>query len=947
MSYIIESSIIGSVLVGFILLIRFLIKDYMKKSIIYYLWFILIIKLLIPFGPESKLSLFNLINITSNEETNLVSNNYKLLNEELSSNPSNIINSTIDNDINLHLDNEIITNDPNEDSINKDNINFSYKEVLFVIWIIGVVIITAKILISYLKLKLNINKEYKEYKNYDLDIDISKEIKFLSIKRNIEVRITNEINSPSLCGIINPKILIPLNMINNINKDEMKYIVIHELFHYKRKDILVSWLTSIVRTIHWFNPIILFGLSTMRSDCESACDEMVLSKLDDNENIKYGNTIINVLHLINSKNTVPGTTSMVTNKKRIKDRIKSIAENKKFDSKTIFLGVIAIAILAVVVLTNRLSSENLNLVDSSSIKEVKIKVMPSSPKEKTIDSEEDIEKIVDYINSIKVKNKKKEFYKGWEVSVVLKGDKDYIISFVGNSINIDGIQYTIDNKTIENIKKLYNDLNYEENNVVENKGKNSNNNSYEVFLNKVNSDGYNIVSGSSFGGKITLPNELNSSSSIYEGYNKSLENGYNLEHYLGKEVNLISFHIDNTQGIQEIIGLLNDDILVGYWLSPIYNTKGESEVNKILNELSVKTVEDIYYITLIKYLVVNFDLKVEEASKNTLTTKDNGYFAESYTIKVNNEEVKIYEYNDERAALSEIALFNGDDYNEISYARDYILTDMEELGNSKRVYLKNKIICLYNGNNEEIKKALSSILEEPLVKLNKDKLRISEQDVTLIYPCQWRGMQEPREVVIGEETYKIDSNKIKQNKNRCEVKISTNNLLQRMRSFDEDELYIKWENKFAGDNNKTFLTKITRNDFIRVSQINGGYIDDNLVHPEIEINTNDKTLIGEKLYEEYIKMHSTNWFFNLRNGINKEPELSVSESKINDVSLISEGKNIFTVCISYDIKAANENSPWYAGNGVVEGNWIINKVTFLDIEKTEENKYRIINIYTG
>ena len=831
MSYIIESSIIGSVLVGFILLIRFLIKDYMKKSIIYYLWFILIIKLLIPFGPESKLSLFNLINITSNEETNLVSNNYKLLNEELSSNPSNIINSTIDNDINSHLDNEIITNDPNEDSINKDNINFSYKEVLFVIWIIGVVIITAKILISYLKLKLNINKEYKEYKNYDLDIDISKEIKFLSIKRNIEVRITNEINSPSLCGIINPKILIPLNMINNINKDEMKYIIMHELFHYKRKDIIVSWLTSIVRTIHWFNPIILFGLSTMRSDCESACDEMVLSKLDDNENIKYGNTIINVLHLINSKNTVPGTTSMVTNKRRLKDRIKSIAENKKFGSKTIFLGVIAIAILAVVVLTNRLSSENLNLVDSSSIKEVTMIVMPSPSKGKIIDRAEDIKKIVDHINSIKVKDKKQGVYKGYEINIKLTGEENYDISFVGDYININGVQYTASSKEIYKLRNLYDSINYEERDIVS-------------------------------------------------------------------------------------------------------------------NEITESGSENLNFYSLIKKLI-DKNLEVKLIAEKTLSNNDNVYSVDFYTIEVNDEELKIYEYNDERAALSEIALFNGDDYNEISYATDYILIDMKELGNSKQVYLKNKIICLYNGNNEEIKKALSSILEEPLVKLSKDKLRISEQDITLIYPCQWRGMQEPREVVIGEETYKIDSNKIKQNKNRCEVKISTNNLLQRMRSFDEDELYIKWENKFAGDNNKTFLTKITRNDFIRVSQINGGYIDDNLVHPEIEINTNDKTLIGEKLYEEYIKMHSTNWFFNLRNGINKEPELSVSESKINDVSLISEGKNIFTVCISYDIKAANENSPWYAGNGVVEGNWIINKVTFLNIERTGENKYRIISSYTG
>lgn len=947
MTFIIESSIVGSGLVGLILLIRLLLKEHMKKSIIYYLWFILIIKLLVPFGPESRLSLFNLINITSKEETNLSANNYELPKEEIYNNSSNIINSSRDNEVYLNTEsNNTISTNEVEDNLKEENIKFSYKEILFIIWGIGVIIITSKILISYLKLKLNISKEYKEYKNYDLKIDVSKESEILNINKNIQVRITNEINSPSLCGIINPKILIPLSMVNNIDNEEMRYIILHELCHYKRKDVLISWLGYIAKTIHWFNPIIYIGLNTMTYDCEAACDEMVLSKLNDKENLKYGNTILNVLHLINIRSTVPGTTSMVTSKKRLKDRIKFIAENKKFNYKTILLGSITIVILSSVALTNKLTSKNLNLVDSSNIKEVTIRVMPSPPKEKVIDNTEDIKKIVDYINSIKVKNKKQEVYKGWEVSVILKSDKEYSIYFTGNNINIDGIQYTVDSKTIENIKKLYNDLNYEEENVVKNEEKSSTN-SYEAFLNKVKSDGYNIVSGSSLGGRITLPNEVNSSISIYEGYNKSLENGYNLDSYLGTEVNLISFYIDNTEGIQEIIGLLNNDILVGYWLSPIYNKKGESEVNKILNELSVETSGDLSYIKLIKYLGGNFGLKVEEVSKKTLTTKDNGYSTETYTIKVNDEELKIYEYNDSRAALSEISLLNEDDYSEISYATDYILINMEELRNAKQVYFIDKIICLYNGDNDEIKNALNAILDAPLVSLSRDKLRISSNNVKLIYPAHWIGMQEPIEMIIGEENHLIDSTYIKQNKNICEVRINTY-LLQKIMAFDGEKILIKWKDKISNEEDKTFITEINREDFIRVVKIQGGYIDSSLVYPEIEINTTDKEVIGKKLYEEYIKSHSTDWFFNLNNGINKEAELSVLESKINSTSLTSEGKYIFTVCISYDIKAANEKSPWYAGNGEIEeDNWIVNKVTFIDIEKTGENKYRIISGYTG
>ena len=344
MSYIIESSIVASFLVGVILLLRLLLKNHMKKSMIYYLWFILIIKLIIPFGPESKLSIFNLVNFSSRYEgssliidSNIQENNQST-NQQI---PNDKINNNISTDFNSPVNNTV-----NENSIKSNN--FNYKELMFYGWLSVAFILILRGLIAYLKLHLSIKKEYLQYKNYDIDIDFSKEKKSLSINKNIGIRITNEINSPSLCGIVKPKILIPLNIVNAVNENEIKYIIMHELCHYKRKDILITWLTSIIKAIHWFNPIIYFGFNIMRSDCEAACDEMVLTKIEDKENLNYGNTIINVLQLIHSKTPIPGTTSMITDKKRLKERIKNIAENKKFGFRTMLAGILVIAILAIV-----------------------------------------------------------------------------------------------------------------------------------------------------------------------------------------------------------------------------------------------------------------------------------------------------------------------------------------------------------------------------------------------------------------------------------------------------------------------------------------------------------------------------------------------------------------------------------------------------------------------
>ena len=152
MSYIIESSIAASFLVGIILLIRLLLKNHMKKSIIYYLWFILLIKLIIPFGPESKLSVFNLVNVSPIEESNnsIIDSNTQVNNQDIIQTiPNDETNNDISTDFNSPVNN--IVNDNN-----KQSNNFTYKEIIFYLWISVASILILRGIIAYLKLHLSI-----------------------------------------------------------------------------------------------------------------------------------------------------------------------------------------------------------------------------------------------------------------------------------------------------------------------------------------------------------------------------------------------------------------------------------------------------------------------------------------------------------------------------------------------------------------------------------------------------------------------------------------------------------------------------------------------------------------------------------------------------------------------------------------------------------------------
>lgn len=69
--------------------------------------------------------------------------------------------------------------------------------------------------------------------------------------------------------------------------------MIHELIHYKRKDIYYKWLVQVVWCIHWFNPLLYLVVGEINRLCELSCDEAVISFLElDGERREYAGVLL-------------------------------------------------------------------------------------------------------------------------------------------------------------------------------------------------------------------------------------------------------------------------------------------------------------------------------------------------------------------------------------------------------------------------------------------------------------------------------------------------------------------------------------------------------------------------------------------------------------------------------------------------------------------------------
>jgi len=144
-------------------------------------------------------------------------------------------------------------------------------------------------------------------------------------------------------GIFFPRILLPINMVSKLSQEELSHILLHELAHIKRKDLIIHVVTMIINGIHWFNPIIWYSVRKMKEDCELSCDASVLGILADDEYKSYGLTLLSIMKKINQPQPVQGTVGFAFNKNR--RRIIMITQYKKTSKKWAFITTICLVLL--------------------------------------------------------------------------------------------------------------------------------------------------------------------------------------------------------------------------------------------------------------------------------------------------------------------------------------------------------------------------------------------------------------------------------------------------------------------------------------------------------------------------------------------------------------------------------------------------------------------------
>jgi len=159
------------------------------------------------------------------------------------------------------------------------------------------------------------------------------------------------VKSPTLFGFVRPRLLLPTGLVSSFTRDELRHVFLHELAHIRRHDILTGWITFGLQVVHWFNPLVWLAFYRLRVDRELACDALALSYARTGENESYGLTIVKLLEGFGQSVWGPNLAGILEDKHQMKERIRMIAKFHKTD-RGLALAVVLLAGLALVTLTD-------------------------------------------------------------------------------------------------------------------------------------------------------------------------------------------------------------------------------------------------------------------------------------------------------------------------------------------------------------------------------------------------------------------------------------------------------------------------------------------------------------------------------------------------------------------------------------------------------------------
>jgi beta-lactamase regulating signal transducer with metallopeptidase domain len=184
-------------------------------------------------------------------------------------------------------------------------------------YFISLLFFIAKMAIQYLQLN-----KLRTTANYTSALEFRELLAELTSEKSLTIKVaySASISAPIVFGFIEPIILLPISICNQLSINEVKQILIHEVAHILRNDYLMNIFIQLTQVILWFNPFSYWLIQSIQLQREIACDNFVINCTGDP--INYTKALYNIANF--KINTLKLSLAAYSSKSQLLLRVRKI-----------------------------------------------------------------------------------------------------------------------------------------------------------------------------------------------------------------------------------------------------------------------------------------------------------------------------------------------------------------------------------------------------------------------------------------------------------------------------------------------------------------------------------------------------------------------------------------------------------------------------------------------
>ncbi len=341
MKLILSLSLSGSLLILLLLLFRPLYRNRLSKSWQYYIWIVVILRLLLPVTPETSLagSLFSLEEMRGTDSTAAPESP-----NDQSMTAYNTIKHEAGSSDDLIRDATTAENSPSASAVSPDKeaYNEDHSQIFFFLWLTGALLLFVRKLTVYQSFVKYVDAGSRPLEDIGLLESFGHIMEQNRIKGAVDLYVNSLVSSPLLIGFLRPRIILPHT---SLSESDFYYTALHELTHYRRRDMFYKWLSQLTVCLHWFNPCVYLMSREINRLCELSCDERVIATLSDNARKSYGTTLVNAVGAGGSYKDTLASVTLHESKELLKGRLNAIMQYKKCSKPIKFITLLVTGFL--------------------------------------------------------------------------------------------------------------------------------------------------------------------------------------------------------------------------------------------------------------------------------------------------------------------------------------------------------------------------------------------------------------------------------------------------------------------------------------------------------------------------------------------------------------------------------------------------------------------------